>query len=261
MSQQQLPRGLTILKKLGAGGTGTVFLCQHYISKRKFVVKIFPDCENMRKSIVEGVELPVEIALLRSIHHKNIVKYKSHYLHQGDWYLVMDYDPGFTDLYTFSRTFHLTEQQIWNIAHQLYTVVKFCLLNGIDHGDLKEENLLYNDKTGEIKLIDFGTASPSQQGTSYDFLRGTQICLPPEAFTRPCYFPLQATVWAMGCILYGVSCCKAPFDCKSDILTRRARVPKGLRAKYSPKFVNLIERCLDPNPVTRILWSEISKNL
>ena len=259
-SLPRLPRGLIVLKELGRGGNGRVYLTQHHISLNKYVVKIFRDHPDLPVVYQDGLELPLEIATLRSLHHPNIVKYKTHFLENGYWYLLMDYESGYSDLHTVTRSCRLSEGTIQNIAEQLYGVVNYCLENNIDHGDIKEENILYNPKTKQLKLIDFGTALPLSK-RPITFLRGTTVCLPPEAFTKPQYFPLQATVWAIGCVLYGCMTGKPAFLETSDILNKRARIPPSARKVYSGKLVNLVERCLEPCQILRIMWSELGRNL
>lgn len=259
MLSSTLPRGLIVIKELGAGGNGRVYLTQHNVSHKKYVVKIFKDGPNVMKVLEGEQKLPLEIATLRNLHHQNIVKYKTHFLHKGQWYLLMDYEPGFYDLHTVIRKRGVGANAVQNIAEQLYQTLDYCLQNNIDHGDIKEENILFNPKTNQIKLIDFGTALPLSK--SLNFLRGTTVCLPPEAFTKPRYFPLQATVWAVGCVLFGCMSGRPAFLETSDILNKRLRVPEEARGKFSKKLVNLVERCLEPSQVLRIMWTELGRNL
>ena len=255
-----LPRGLIVIKELGAGGNGKVYLTQHHISLNKYVVKVFRDRPNVMKVMEGGREMPLEIATLRKLHHPNIVKYKTHFLHDGAWHLLMDYEPGFHDLHTvIQRAGGLQDGAVQDLAHQLHSALNYCLQHNIDHGDIKEENILYNPKTNRIKLIDFGTALPLSKSLNY--LRGTTVCLPPEAFLKPRYFPLQATVWAVGCVLYGCMTGRPAFLSPTDILNKRLRVPETSRGKFSKKLVNLVERCLEPNQVMRIMWTELGRNL
>ncbi|XP_063679049.1 uncharacterized protein LOC134814744 [Bolinopsis microptera] len=260
MLSSTLLRDLIVIKQLGAGGNGTVYLTQHNISLNRYVVKIFRDHPDLPMVYQDGTELPLEIATLRSLHHPNVVKYETHFLFKGEWYLLMEYEPGFSDLHTLTRKCKLTEKTVLNIAEQLYTVVDYCLQNNIDHGDIKEENILYNPKTNQLKLIDFGTALPLSKHP-LNFLRGTTACLPPEAFSKPHYFPLQASVWAIGCVLYGCMTGRPAFSDTSDILNKRAKVPLHTRKFYSRRLVSLAERCLEPCRVLRIMWSELGRQL
>ena len=260
MLPSNLLRGLVVIKQLGAGGNGTVYLTQHKISLNKYVVKVFRDHPDLPMVYQNGRELPLEIATLRSLHHPNVVKYQTHFLFNGEWYLLMDYEPGFIDLHTLTRSCRLTEKTVLSIAEQLYAVVDYCLQNNIDHGDIKEENILYNPKKNQLKLIDFGTALPLSK-QPINFLRGTTMCLPPEAFSKPQYFPLQASVWAIGCVLYGCMTGRPAFTDTSDIQNKRATVPKHENKLYSGKLVNLVERCLEPCRVLRIMWSELGRKL
>ena len=257
-----LPRGLKINKVLGSGGFGRVYLATHENSLKMYVVKTFLDSPSLQKIKWNGSELPLEIALLKFLNHPNIVQYKAHFLENNQWYLLMDHETGFTDLFTLSRKYRLDSRKIRSIGRQLYQALDYCLKNNVDHADVKEENILYNPKTDRVKLIDFGAAIllSGKTGTCYSTLHGTTLCLPPEAFTARCYFPLQSNVWMVGCVLYGCVTGRAPFIDTADILIKRARVSEKDRTVLSSEnLVELVEKCLEPNRISRISWTELGR--
>ena len=256
------------IKLLGRGGLGEVHLCHHKISRRKYVMKKFQNSDTIPKTKIHDEDTPLEIAYLKSLDHPYIVKYKTHFLLSGYWYLIMEYDESYQDLYSVSRKYCLTEEIITSIAKQLHQVLSFLLDSNIDHGDIKEENLLINIKTGRIKLIDFGSALPvrrpsegSRTTMGCNFLKGTACCLPPEAFIKHRYLPLQTTVWSFGCLLYGCVTGKSPFLSMSQIVKKRVHLDEHHRQRISPNLCNIIERCLEPNRILRISWTEIGRNL
>ena len=255
----KLPRGLLINKVLGAGGCGQVYLATHETSLKMYVVKVFQDHPSLRKTHQDGTELPLEIAILQSLRHRNIVRYNSHFLDNNHWYLLMDFTPGYIDLFTISRKYKLDERRIQSIGKQLYQAMDYCLKNNVDHADIKEENIIYNPQTDHLQLIDFGAAIPLSE-RPYSTLHGTTLCLPPEAFTSPSYFPLQSNVWMFGCVMYGCVTANAPFKDTTDILNKRVRISREKRS-VSDVLVNIVERCLDPGRITRIMWTELGRNL
>ena len=253
----QLPHGYTILEELGAGGCGVVYLARHSISLNRYVIKEIPDRADLPLTCQDDREMPLEIAILRSVQHPGVVRYKTHFRERGSWFLVMDYEPHYTDLFRYSRgDTPLSGEEVMGIARQLYTTLDYCLKLGVDHGDVKEENLLYNPKTGRLKLIDFGGALPLGAVQDFTGLRGTPACLPPESFTKTIQHPLQTTTWAFGCVLYGCLYGSSPFRDISEITRRRVRCPT-----IPGPLPEIIERCLEPCQVERILWSDLGRCL
>ena len=45
------------------------------------------------------------------------------------------------------------------LAKQLATALNTCVVNGVDHRDLSQDNILYNPATKQIKLVGFGHAT------------------------------------------------------------------------------------------------------
>jgi serine/threonine protein kinase len=83
-----------------------------------------------------------------------------HDFEKGTLYLIMEYIEGETiEDYTLrilnENTGFITESVVKNIFNQIVQAVEILHEHGICHRDLKPDNLLYNSKTGNIKLMDF----------------------------------------------------------------------------------------------------------
>ena len=68
-----------------------------------------------------------------------------------------------------------------NIVTQLIEACYYLAREGVDHRDLKDENILYNPVTKKIKIIDFGSASALTTDAYYTY-QGTDVYLPPEFY-------------------------------------------------------------------------------
>ena len=70
----------------------------------------------------------------------------------------------------------------------------------VSHRDLKPENIMYDPKTQQVKLIDFGFACVSR-----DKLRifcGTPSYMSPEIVSKKEYWGSAADIWASGVLLF-----------------------------------------------------------
>ena len=90
---------------------------------------------------------------------------------------------------------------------------------GIFHRDIKDENILVNTQTLEVKVIDFGCATEFETEKTYSTASGTPEFFPPETFTKNQYRAGPATVWALGTLLYVIVMGDIPFEEPKNIIS------------------------------------------
>ena len=203
-------------------------------------------CEN--RTYVSSIDqtLPNEMVLWHPLTHPNIVSLRDIYLDARTmkWYLVMEYDPNFVDLFDYiNHKTRLSNKESATIIKQLVNVVYYLSLENVDHRDLKDENILYNPSTQQIKVIDFGSSGPlsSDPYTSY---RGTDVYIPPEYYNTGLYYSFPASVWAIGCISYIPLAGDCPFE-KRKAVTKFKKLEQ-LKPEFtvSTPRLNFIRSCL-----------------
>lgn len=181
---------------LGKGKHGEVSLCYLRQTGEKRAVKIF------RKDISQSErdQVLLEINIMRSLDHPNIVRIFEYFETISRIHIVIEYCSGgelFSDIIK-KATF--SEPQAMKVLHELLLAVSYIHENQIAHRDIKPENILLEDQSefAEIKLIDFGSASnvmPVMQEK-----RGTIYYMAPEViqgeYTQLC------DMWSVGVILY-----------------------------------------------------------
>jgi serine/threonine protein kinase len=77
------------------------------------------------------------------------------------------------------------------------TISKVC-----DYSNTKDENILINTKTREIRLIDFGSTTQLIPGKSFELFYGTKKFASPQAIHGDPYDPAAQEVWCLGTLLY-----------------------------------------------------------
>ena len=194
-----------VIKKLGEGGYGSVYLCEELETGEKRALKTMDDerCEN--RTYVSSIDqtLPNEMVLWHPLSHPNIVSLRDIYLdaRAKKWYLVMEYDPNFADLFDFiNHKRRLSNKESATIIRQLVNVVYYLSLENVDHRDLKDENILYNPSTQQIKVIDFG--SPQ---VPYPLILTPHTEEPMSTFHKSITIPDFTTPFQLQCGLSDVS--------------------------------------------------------
>ena len=125
-----------------------------------------------------------------------------------DWFerrssfvLVMEKFENAIDLFEFSRIYGaIPEEPAKIIFRQLVQCARDLDESGIVHRDLKDENVLINPLTLEVKLIDFGCAAEKRE--IYNKMAGTPEYFPPEWYSHRQYSSDGLTVFSLGAILY-----------------------------------------------------------
>ena len=232
----------------------------------KRAVKTVEDSRCTNKTYITELDmrLPNEIVLWKPLSHPNIMSLLDIYLDTNSmkWYLVMEYEAGFHDLFDYvDRNGALSDQESSRIIKQLVNVVYYLTLQDVDHRDLKDENILYNPTTQQIKVIDFGSATPLSS-TPYTFFRGTDVYIPPEYYTTGRYASFQASVWAIGCISYILQAGDCPFQSTKAVMefkNLQQLKPELVGSTPGPR-VNFINSCLKSCPDDRILLSDLIRH-
>ena len=246
----------SILKDIGSGSFGTVLLTRNKLDNQLYVAK-FIKRRKVRELVPDrtaGGDIPLEIYLLSRLNHPNIVTCTGCYKLPQHWVLTMNYLDNTIDLKSFIKLHsRLSEQVSRTVLIQTYDALVYCLSVGVDHRDVKHQNILINQTTLQIKLIDFGLSSICDSKTVYTSVQGTELFLPPEAVVQRRYTPLEATSWSLGCLLYCMLCGIAPFASKRDVVFTEPTLPPFL----SPFCVDLLNQCLNKVRHLRIRFENI----
>ena len=247
---------------LGTGGFGSVYICREIQTKLHRAVKIVesPRASKQTFCTERKMMVPTEIVLWEALIHPSIVQLKEVYFDEEEnkWYMVMEYDATYQDLYNYTDNHGaLSTRDSSLVIQQLVRVMLYLHSNGVDHRDIKDENILYNPKTKKIKLIDFGTAVPLISAP-YTSLRGTDLYIPPEYYLYKKYNPAPAVVWAVGCLSFILLRADIPFKNKESVRDFKSLGDfKDCKLAVGTKRVDFIKQCLDPDADTRILMGEL----
>ena len=247
-----------VVKSIGSGNYGQVYLVRHKYEGRNYVVKKIKT-RDMPDSEREKTEQ--EVKLLQKLRHANIVAYKDSYIDRDQFLCIVMVNCEGGDMYSkikAAKGKKFTEAQILEWLAQILLALLYLHDRRILHRDLKTQNIFL--KNSKIRLGDFGIAKVLD-GTR-DFANtciGTPYYMSPELFkNRP--YSFKSDVWGLGCVVYEMCNLRHAFDAQS-LNGLAMKIMKGTYPPttpfYSKGLRDLISKMLSVNPAHRPMLMDI----
>ncbi|MCD7818727.1 MAG: serine/threonine protein kinase, partial [Lachnospiraceae bacterium] len=223
--------GYRIVRRLGSGGEGTVYLVCYMNTEQLRAAKIL---KNVRK------DQRHELNMMKNLNHPSLPRIIDVLEQDGYLWLIMDYIYGQPLDHIAAEG--MTEPQIWSVARQLSQVLIYLHTRKepILHLDVKPTNILIRPDDSLV-LIDFGTSIRGHPDSKDYCGYGTRGFAAPEQFISGCSIDARADIYGVGAVLY--YCCygKAPLKQKTG----------KSRKAYGRQLKRVIKRCLAESPEKR----------
>jgi predicted Ser/Thr protein kinase len=245
----------TVVKKLGEGGMGEVYLCVHGEGGQQVVVKGLRAYHQGNESFRSRFAREAEV--MKRLQHPNIVKIFNFLETPQGAFIVMEFVDGvsFDDLVT--RSGRLSPGEAVELLAPVLRAVQFAHEQGVIHRDLKPSNFMlgYDDR---VRVLDFGTAKlVSQPGiTRAGTTLGTANYMSPEQLYGRDLGP-QADVYSLGVCLYEMVTGRLPFEAEATsqligaIIVNEATRPSSHAPDLPRPLEEVILRCLAKKPEER----------
>jgi serine/threonine protein kinase len=198
-----------------------------------------------------------ECRIIANLNHPNIRRLYNY----TDNTMTLEYCPGI-DMFEYIDTKSKSELTLDLMIHyyfQLIDAVDYLHSKNIAHLDIKLENIMLNELTHKILLIDFGHAVDSKFVYK---LGGTHPYIAPEGFYKNKIDPLKGDIWSLGVILYEfIHGNYFPWEYSNEIdnvfatyaLTEKLYIKSDI-----PEYLCLILKgTLKPNPELRFTINDI----
>ncbi len=243
-------RGYQIVRMIGYGGFGAVYQAEVSRQPGTFVALK----ESFDSAEIEN--FAGEFAVLHTLDHPNLPRYREIFEEQGNGYLVMEFVPGQSLAEVLeAEGGPLLESQVLGFALQLCDVLDYLHHQNppILHRDIKPANIRLTPG-GRIKLVDFGL-----------FKQGTHSMVTSRIGLSPAYAPLEqhpltrghtderSDIYALGATLYHLLTGQVPPPAADRIKVDRDPLssPQEINPQLSPGVASALLRALSPMQAER----------
>jgi eukaryotic-like serine/threonine-protein kinase len=225
-----------VLERLGSGGMGSVYLCEHKLMRRRVAVKVLPTAKAEDAASLERFYR--EARAVAALDHPNIVR--AYDIDQDDklHFLVMEHVDGSslqeivkkTGPMDVTRAAHYVRQAALGLHHAHEAA-------GLVHRDIKPSNILV-DRNGVVKVLDMGLArffhdEEDILTRKYDEnVLGTADYLAPEQALDSHGVDIRADIYSLGATFYFCLTGRTPFaegTVAQKLIWHQTRQPKSLR--------------------------------
>jgi serine/threonine-protein kinase len=207
-----------ILKQLGSGAMGEVYLAEHRHLKRQAALKLLARELVDRPDLLERFFL--EARATSAIAHPGIVQiFDCEVDATGRPYIVMELLTGETLAALLARQGALPPLRVARLARSLADALDAAHAKGIVHRDLKPENMFVMvEPSDAIKLVDFGIAKLAgdlQAGqmhkTRSGAVMGTPLYMSPEQCRDSAGIDFRTDLYSFGCVVHEMLTGRPPF--------------------------------------------------
>ncbi len=249
----------TVVRELGHGGMGAVFLVRHRVLDTDFALKVlYPEVAKRNQQFVE--RFIREARLAGNIRHQNLIAVYDAGQNEknGMYYLVMDYVAGGSVRDKLKQNHYLGLTEAVAIIRQVASALEAAQERNMVHRDIKPDNIMF-DSNGVVRLADLGIAKASDGRdtnlTVEASVFGTPSYMSPEQARDASKVDTRADIYSLGVVFYEMLTGRRPFvgENNIEILTQ---VIDGKSAPdvrtYSPEL---------PEDVARLVMDMLEKTL
>src|SRR5262249_6644059 len=204
-----------IVRKIGSGGFGDVYLGEHTQLGRKVAIKILVESFASQGELVKRFQREARSAA--ALTHPNIIDIYDVGESEGLHYFVMKYIEGETLAHKMEREKKVAQGESINIMKQVADALDYAHEHDVIHRDIKPPNIML-DQFGKPVLMDFGVARVAYEAnlTKTGTLMGTPHYLAPEQ-------PLgkvvdgRSDIYSLGIVFYEMLAGRPPFHDENSI--------------------------------------------
>ena len=247
----------TIIKKLGEGGMGKVYLVHNNSNGEKQALKVLQKIDNadMIRYFIR------EAQILSELDHPNIVKIKGQGNHNRRPYIAMEYVIGKTLAELVAQSGPLRPVPVAQVIVYVLRALEYAAQKKIIHRDIKPHNIFLTDN-GVVKLIDLGLSKAideSYQLSKTGKMAGTPFYMPLEQMDNAKCADYRSDIYAVGATMFHLLCGQPPYleyanDLYATMLAKTANSYIRLTQRNSQlpaEIVKIVEKAMAHDPAER----------
>jgi serine/threonine protein kinase len=249
-----------VLEKLGSGGMGHVYLCEHKFMRRRAAVKVLPVARAEDPSSLERFYR--EARAVAALDHPNIVRAYD-IDHEDDLhFLVMEYVDGSSLQEIVKKHGPMDIARACHYIRQAAVGLQHAHKAGLIHRDIKPGNILV-DRNGVVKVLDMGLARFFHDEDDVltkkfeENVLGTADYLAPEQALDSHGVDIRADIYSLGATFYFILTGSTPFSegtVAQKLIWHQTRQPKPVqtvRPEVPEELAAVIEKMMAKDPAQR----------
>ncbi|HEU5260228.1 MAG TPA: serine/threonine-protein kinase [Gemmatimonadales bacterium] len=245
-----------VLRELGTGGMGTVYLAEHVHLGRLTAVKVLcpPQCDGDPSAVQRFRQ---EALLVAGVRHPGVAQvYDFDRGPDGQFLLAMEYVEGETVAQRLERDGPFPLQEAIRVLRSVADALNHVHWMGILHRDLKPQNIMLSPG-GVVKLLDFGVAHEMARLLGTDGLQpGTLAYMSPDQLLGDEIGP-ASDIYSLGVVVYEMLTGRLPHagttvaELRLQRLLRPPIPVHWLRPICPRELAEVVARALHPEPAER----------
>ncbi len=252
-----------LMKLIGSGGMGEVYLAEHELLKRRCAVKLIRSDKAANRNMLARFEREVK-ATAQLTHWNTVQVYDYGCTSDGTFYYAMEYLQGLNLRQLVEENGPLPPGRVIFILRQLCGALHEAALFGLVHRDIKPSNIFLTER-GQMfdiaKLLDFGLVRPASFGTCpirnvSRQLQGSPRFMCPEQAQgqKP---DCRGDLYSLACVAYFLLTGRAPFENDNPVLLVMAHAQmlpsnfEEIGVSVPSDLASIIMRCLNKDPEDR----------
>lgn len=208
-------RDYYILRQLGTGGMGEIYLAEEALLDRQVAIKrLNPQLTSDPQFSERFIN---EARIQAKLQHQNIVSLYNFFVEDGIYYMVMEYAPGITLKELIAKTGPIPEQRTMFIFRQIIDALGYAHEKQIIHRDIKPSNIIIAPDDN-VKVMDFGIARllSDKHLTHTGAKLGTLFYMSPEQVKAAKDIDHRTDIYSAGIVLYEMLTGKLPYKADTD---------------------------------------------
>ncbi|HBY97757.1 MAG TPA: hypothetical protein DEP84_28085 [Chloroflexi bacterium] len=250
--QEKLGDRYELIDELGRGSFGVVWKARRLDNNELVALKI-PRDQELGEEVLRR-----EPDLVRAFSHPNIVKVHGVHTIGGLFVIEMELVDGYSlaqilDGVGPQRPLSFRQVLLW--TQQILSGLSVVHAEAVVHGDIKPQNILV-DRTGQAKLVDFGTSRHLSDVWVWTKRQGTEPYWAPEVAIDE-RRSLISDIYSLGVVLYEMVTGRLPYHSPYELLAgRQVQRPREINPDVPPSIEQVVLKAMAREPGNRYLSCE-----